>query len=646
MEEDRTALMSARALSPGYEILWYTIKSVLGQGGFGITYLAHDRNLDRTVAIKEYLPVSFAYRKQDFSVKPITGDHRENFSWGLSSFLKEAQTLAKFGHENIVRVHSVFEQNNTAYMVMEYEQGENLASIYKNKTQLDQSFFEGVFFPIFDGLKQIHAMGFIHRDIKPANIYVRNDKTPVLIDFGSARQTSQQQTGEMTTLVSQGYTPLEQYSPNYGEQGPWTDIYALAATLYQGIGGKKPEDSLSRSACLLRSRPDLFEPLSNRTYAQFSQSFLDAIHAGLALQPENRPQNLDTWREFFIHGQSADTFPTRPIHESAIEGTERTRIRPPVRPLSENYQSSARVDDGYPQPSSSVREPSGNRTGRRANKLLDTSVLAGEDKFDFSMDQSSAKSARAGYSEKSKPPATRRKRGWFKPAIAVTLIAVLGGTGYVYLSRENVSKAILFDAKTLANLPQPAAAISTVLPKEHVLKQLDDLAVLASFYANANALQANNTDVITGINRTYNELAVLAKSWNSTNHEKVVQGIIRVADALPAVSNQRERIAGIIAATEQQSNVQAVLNLIKDKQIVDPAGASVLDKVTGLSKVDFDQVSKTDLWLQMMAELQQAALAKLSSADFDGGARIVEVALAIQPNDANMQKLRKHLALR
>ena len=108
--------MSARALASGYEIMWYTIKEVLGQGGFGITYLALDRNLDRHVAIKEYLPTPFAYRHQDYSVKPLTGDHRENYSWGLDSFLKEAQTLAKFGHENIVRVHTVFEANNTCLL--------------------------------------------------------------------------------------------------------------------------------------------------------------------------------------------------------------------------------------------------------------------------------------------------------------------------------------------------------------------------------------------------------------------------------------------------------------------------------------------------------------------------------------------------
>lgn len=327
MVDDRTALMSAKALTPGYEVLWYTIDRVLGQGGFGITYLAHDRNLDRAVAIKEYLPTSFAFRQDDYSVKPITGDHRENFVWGLGSFLKEAQTLARFSHRNIVRVHSVFEENNTAYMVMEYEHGQNLSRVYKQGGQLDQAFFEQIFFPIMDGLKEIHKFEFIHRDIKPANIYIREDGTPVLIDFGSARQTTQQQTGEMTTLVSQGYTPLEQYSANYGDQGPWTDIYAMAATIHEGIVGRKPDESLSRSACLMRAKPDLLQRLDAQDHPGFSQQFLDAVHAGLKLEPEGRPQSLEEWRRGFDEGIHPQPLGAG-MGFTQFDDDDRTRIQP------------------------------------------------------------------------------------------------------------------------------------------------------------------------------------------------------------------------------------------------------------------------------------------------------------------------------
>lgn len=301
--EDRTLLMSAKPLQNGFELDCYKILNELGRGGFGITYHAFDTSLDREVAIKEYLPASFAFRHEDYSVRPMTSEAADNFSWGLDSFLKEAKTLAKFNHRNIVRVHTVFELHNTAYMVMEYEHGESLASIYKQNQTVNMAFLGSVFFPIFDGLSNIHKQDFIHRDIKPSNIYIRQDGSPVLIDFGSARQSVQDETSELTSLVSQGYTPLEQYSADYGKQGPWTDIYSLASTIYQGITGTKPIDAVSRSACLIRSQPDRMQPLIAEEQPGFDQRFLDAVHQGLILQPESRPQTLQEWaRNFGIQG--------------------------------------------------------------------------------------------------------------------------------------------------------------------------------------------------------------------------------------------------------------------------------------------------------------------------------------------------------
>jgi len=313
---DTTVLMSAKPLKTGYQLSWYTIKAVLGHGGFGITYLAHDNNLDREVAIKEYLPTSFACRLNDHSVNPITRDLHSHYQWGLDRFLTEARTLAKFKHKNIVGVHAVFEKNSTAYMVMDYETGDSLSTILRNKTRTDQAMLERIFFPIFDGLINIHNFGFIHRDIKPANIYIRSDMTPVLIDFGSARQTSVQSTGDMTSLVSQGYTPLEQYSADYGHQGPWTDIYSLSATLFHTITGAKPADSVGRSARKLRNQEDPVPQLIDIDYPGFTQTFLDAINQGLALQPEHRPQTLAEWRSLFLDADHREI--TRfPVHPTA-----------------------------------------------------------------------------------------------------------------------------------------------------------------------------------------------------------------------------------------------------------------------------------------------------------------------------------------
>jgi len=176
------------SLQPGYKLQWYEIKEILGQGGFGITYLAHDKNLDEDVAIKEFLPIEVAAREGDFSIHPLSEGHKKNYEWGLDRFIKEARTLTKFKHPSIVRVRSVFNENNTAYMVMEYERGESLQEILTRRKKLDEAELINIIIPLLGGLEIVHETGFIHRDIKPANIFIRKDGSPLLLDFGSARQ--------------------------------------------------------------------------------------------------------------------------------------------------------------------------------------------------------------------------------------------------------------------------------------------------------------------------------------------------------------------------------------------------------------------------------------------------------------------------
>jgi len=225
------------SLQPGYELHWYHIIKILGQGGFGITYLAHDTNLDQHVAIKEYLPTDLAVRDNDVSVHPVSEGHRESYQWGLERFISEARTLAKFKHPNIVRVLSVFTENNTAYMVMEYEHGEPMDALLKNRKTIEEEKLKSILMPMLDGLEEVHKTGFIHRDIKPPNIYIRTDGSPVLLDFGSARQSLGIQTKTLTTMVSPGYAPFEQYTSKSDKQGPWTDIYGLGATMYRAVTG-------------------------------------------------------------------------------------------------------------------------------------------------------------------------------------------------------------------------------------------------------------------------------------------------------------------------------------------------------------------------------------------------------------------------
>jgi serine/threonine protein kinase len=286
------------ALPSGYKLHWYVIGSVIGKGGFGITYLALDTNLDQRVAIKEFLPVELATRSNNSHVHPISEDHGDTYGWGLNRFVTEARTLAKFRHPNVVRVMSVFEANSTAYMVMEYERGESLEKLLKAKKISGEAKLRALIMPLLDGLKVVHEAGFIHRDIKPDNIFLRENGTPVLLDFGSARQAIGVATRTLTALVTPGYAPFEQYDTSTAgekKQGPWTDIYSLGATLYRAVTGAGPPDAMGRVNAVMAGT-DILKPATEAAKGEFSPAFLTAIDWALEFLPENRPQSIDEWR--------------------------------------------------------------------------------------------------------------------------------------------------------------------------------------------------------------------------------------------------------------------------------------------------------------------------------------------------------------
>ncbi len=309
------------ALQSGYELHWYRIENILGQGAFGITYLAHDINLDRQVAIKEYLPGQFSVRNKDLTVRPTTDAHQEDFDWGLKRFISEAKILTKFEHPNLVRVFNVFEMNNTAYMVMNYEMGKSLQQILKSRKTLRETELMKIVLPLLGGLEVMHEKGFVHRDIKPGNIYIRHDGSPVLLDFGSARQTRAEQGREMsveqqtiTTLVSPGYAPIEQYGSNTNRQGPWTDIYGMGATLYKAVTGKMPLSAVDRSETLVHDKVDAYQAISDLKKGQYSEKFLAAIDHALVFKADERPQSVAEWHAEFTlldinTGDVVDTIP-------------------------------------------------------------------------------------------------------------------------------------------------------------------------------------------------------------------------------------------------------------------------------------------------------------------------------------------------
>lgn len=300
------------SLKIGHQLHWYRVESILGQGGFGITYLAHDLNLDQNVAIKEYLPIELAVREIDFSVHPVSEDRGVKFTWGLDRFISEARTLNKFKHPNIVRVLNVFEANNTAYMVMEYEHGESLQAILTQRKTMEEAELINILIPILGGLQKVHETGFIHRDIKPANIFIRNDDSPVLLDFGSARQALGVATQTLTSLVSPGYAPFEQYYSKSDQQGPWTDIYGLGATLYRAVAGVAPMDAVDRSRTILKGGRDTFVPAAEVGRGRYSERFLLAMDHALQFKEEDRPQSIQEWqREFSVAG--AVEYPARSV---------------------------------------------------------------------------------------------------------------------------------------------------------------------------------------------------------------------------------------------------------------------------------------------------------------------------------------------
>jgi serine/threonine protein kinase len=278
--------MSANALPAGYALLEYRIEKVLGVGGFGLTYLATDGNLNLKVALKEYLPGELALRGPGQSIVPRSPDSAETFGWGKQRFMDESRTLASFRHPNIVRVMRFFEANGSAYMVMEFVDGAALGDWIKTRRPLGEAQTALLLAPLLDGLEVVHKSGFLHRDIKPGNVYVRDDGSPVLLDFGSARQRS----SELTAVVTPGYAPFEQYHTQ-GNQGPWSDLYALAGVLYWMVTGSPPVEAAARV------REDKMpSALTVGDHGRFRPEFLNAIDWALQPMEEKRPQSVAEWR--------------------------------------------------------------------------------------------------------------------------------------------------------------------------------------------------------------------------------------------------------------------------------------------------------------------------------------------------------------
>jgi TPR repeat protein len=285
------------ALAPGALVGRYVVRSVLGQGTFGITYLARDGQLGRDVAIKEYLPTAFAVRRDGGAVLPNSTKVAEEFAWGRQRFIDEGRTLAGIPRmPGMVHVYDLVEDHGTAYIVMEAVDGSTLDKKLDRDGPLSPQDVNRLLLPLLDVLAAVHQAGFVHRDIKPANILVDREGLPTLIDFGAARAAMAARTTAITAVFTPGYAAIEQFAD--GPQGPWTDIYGLSATLYRAITGSLAPRSVERAL------EDRYRPLAELKPAGFPMQLLSGIDLGLAVRAADRPQTIEQWRSALFSAEA------------------------------------------------------------------------------------------------------------------------------------------------------------------------------------------------------------------------------------------------------------------------------------------------------------------------------------------------------
>ncbi len=285
------AMKQAAALPKGFELHGYRIEKTIGGGGFSIVYLATDLGTQQRVAIKEYLPIDQARRLEDASVESISGDTSTTFRKGIKRFFDEAAALARVNHPNIVHVTDFFRANNTVYLVMDYERGKDLrVYIKRHSGKLSEKFIRRVFPQLLLGLWELHKNRLLHLDIKPANIYLRPGGRPLLLDFGAARIALEGDAPTGPHTLTLGFAPIEQH--RHGEVGPWTDLYAIGASMWACMSGRAPPPATERAV------KDTLKP-AVRTFARrYSRELLQAVDWCLQMEHADRPQSVQELLDF------------------------------------------------------------------------------------------------------------------------------------------------------------------------------------------------------------------------------------------------------------------------------------------------------------------------------------------------------------
>ena len=308
----------ASALAPGTRLNEFELQQILGVGGFGIVYQAFDPALEREVAIKEYMPASLAGRTETMRVSLRSGSDEESFRLGRESFVKEAKLLARFDHPSLLKVYRYWEANGTAYMAMPILRGRTLKQLRQaQQGPTDEAWLRGLLMPLLGAIETLHRENVFHRDIAPDNIQVEPDGHPVLMDFGAARRVLTDKTQSLTAILKPAYAPIEQYGEAGAvKQGPWTDLYALGATLHYMLLGRPPAPATARTV------DDEEVLLTTANLPQCSQGFLLAIQWMLRPRPGDRPQSVAQLREV-LEGRAAV-----PVHSGIADMRTQLYVRP------------------------------------------------------------------------------------------------------------------------------------------------------------------------------------------------------------------------------------------------------------------------------------------------------------------------------
>ncbi|MBL8310066.1 MAG: serine/threonine protein kinase [Burkholderiales bacterium] len=592
-------------LPTGTELGDFRITGVIGEGGFGIVYLALETTLDRAVAVKEYLPAAIAGRTGNLSVQVRSQANNDAFASGLKNFLREARLLARFSHPAVVEVHRVWEQNGTAYMAMRYYAGKTLREWRQANREFDEGRIREILEPILDALTSLHEQNVIHRDVSPDNILMRDSGAPVLLDLGAARQVIGGMTQALTTVLKPGYAPIEQYvDDGTMDQGPWTDVYGVGAVLYYLLVGAPPPQAIARM---------INDPLANMASSvklEVSPALIETVIKALAVKPENRFQSIAELRAGLQWTPSAPPV-TRPTATDAstrlVEPASPPRSEPPktVSPLTTLQPP---PEPAPAQPRSSPRETLARTSGETDNEATvlwrGPPVTGSSEAVLETTDSTQAPSTIAATGTQAKtgaalgPPPAEYTRSQSSPkwiAIAAAAVVAAGG-GYLMLGRS------VAPAPSAASEPAPAATNTAQQPSASVPAQ------------SGNRPGTTPSADATAAEKKQHEADNKAKA-----PEKPVAGVADKSDKAKADADAKEKAAKAKAENDERvAAAKAKAKQDADDRAAAKARADAEERARRLKQEEDDRVAQ--------AKAKQAAAEKQTKAAPapSGGARSVE----------------------